>query len=202
MTMIELVVGMGLMTVFLTIFTSSVVMMNRSANKAQSLTDTSAALSVAFNKLDKQVRYASAINTVGQGSDGNWYVEFQTTNTGTPVCTQLRLNQTTQKLEQRTWVVTQVTATPPTTAASGLSNWQPMASGIVNGNASPTSTDKPFTFIAATPTLTFQQLTVHLLATSGGNNAASTSLTSITFTALNTTITTQSNSVCKEVGRP
>src|SRR4051794_18972235 len=103
-SMMELLVGMVLMTIFGAIFTTSVVMMNRSTNKVQSLTTTATTLSNAFTTLDRSVRYAAAISSPGVATGtGNWYVEYSTTNTGVQICSQLRLDRTTGQLQRRTW---------------------------------------------------------------------------------------------------
>lgn len=205
-TMIELVVGMTLMVVFLVIFTASITTMYASANKAESLNNSSGQLNQAFSRLDKEIRYASTLTTPGLGTDSNWYVEFLTTNTGSPVCTQLRINTGSKQLQQRTW---NVTGSSGSTTASGLTAWLPLASTVTNGGAAAGATDQPFTFIPANPTLTSQQLKIYLVAKVGVSKSATTSYTSLTFTAVNTDLntptdnpTTHVRAACNEVTRP
>ncbi|HET6209323.1 MAG TPA: prepilin-type N-terminal cleavage/methylation domain-containing protein, partial [Jatrophihabitans sp.] len=100
----ETLVGMTIMTVFMAIFSSAMISMFTATNKTTTINDTATQLNVAFARLDKQVRYASAISTEGQ-SGGSWYVEFLTTNTGSPFCSQLKLDPTSQVLQERTWTV-------------------------------------------------------------------------------------------------
>lgn len=199
-TMLEMVVGMTLMTIFLGIFTGSIVSMFDSTNKSQSVNNTSAQLNMAFDHLDKTIRYASYIGEPAVAVDGNWYVVFQTTNTGTPVCTQLRIDQTKQQLQRRTW---NVTGTAPDTEATDLTAWQPLASGITNGGAA-AGPDQPFTFTAAGSALTYEQLGFRLLAKDGSGKTETSSLSSVTFTAINTSLQTPkpgdpSIDVCEEV---
>ena len=105
-SLIELIVGMLIMTMFMAMFTSAVILMNRAENKADAVTQTSTQLNQAFLTLDKTVRYAAAISDPGTGTpSGDWYVELRTTNTGSEVCTQYRVDVATQQLQQRTWNV-------------------------------------------------------------------------------------------------
>lgn len=193
-SMIELMVGMTLMAVFMTLFTAAITTMYRSANKAESLNTSSAQLNLAFNRLDTTVRYASAISTPGRGAGGNWYVELRTTNTGTPVCTQLRIDQTTQQLQRRTW-------TSPLAATAPAPPWVPVASNVTNGAAAAGDGSQPFTVVSASGTLTSQQLQFRLEATSGSGNSGTTSLSVLAFTAVNSTLDSPSSGVCAEVGR-
>jgi type II secretory pathway component PulJ len=205
-TTMELVVGMSLMAVFMIIFTASITSMYASANKAESLNNSSGQLNQAFSRLDKEVRYASSLTTEGIGTDTNWYVEFLTTNTGTPICTQLRIDTTANQLQQRTWTVTGASGN---TTASGLTTWVPIANGITNGGATAGAADQPFTFVPANPTLNSQQLKIYLAAKAGASTSATTSVTSLTFTAVNTDLntpidnpTTHVRAACNEVTRP
>jgi type II secretory pathway pseudopilin PulG len=199
MTMIEVIVGMGVMVIFMSMFTSAVVMMYGSVNKSESLTNTASQLNAAFNRLDKTVRYAAAVRTPGQGTSNDWYVELLTTNTGTPVCTQLRVSQASNQLQQRTWTVA---GTAPATTATNVSAWAPLASNIVNGNAAPTDNqNRPFTITTASGGLNYERLTVILRATSGAGTSAASTLSSLTFTALNTSLASATDGFCTEMAR-
>ena len=106
-SMMEVIVGMGLMTVFMAIFTSTMFSVYRASSHTESVVVSSGQLNAAFLKLDKLVRYASAISTPSSTANaaGNYYVEIQTTNSGSTVCSQLRLNTATKVLSQRSWRV-------------------------------------------------------------------------------------------------
>lgn len=192
-SLMETLVGMTIMTIFMAIFSSAVISMFNATNKTTAINDTSSQLNIAFARLDKQVRYASAISTEGQ-SGGSWFVEFLTTNTGTSVCSQLKLDPTTQILQERTWTV-------PATGTATASGWAQLADHVSNGGQAANSADRPFQYIAPHSATKFQQLTVRLFSTEASNATTTQSLTSVTFTALNTTRATLTTGVCTQVVR-
>lgn len=194
-TLIELVVTMSIIGIFLVIFTGAMLSMYHSTNKVQGITDTSSQLSTAIGRLDTSVRYAAAISPPVTGSDGNAYVAWQSTDTGTPVCTQVRVNATTSQLQQRSWTVSGSSAT-------GLTSWTPLASEIAARDPSTGATLTPFTFLAATGAVPNQQLQVSLVAVSGTGSQQTVTRRSVTFTAFNTTPATATTGICQEVGSP
>jgi Tfp pilus assembly protein PilW len=194
-SLIELVVGMSLLSIFMSMFTGAVVMMNNAENKAQAVSLTSTQLNQAFLNLDKTVRYATAISTPGQGTTGDWYVELRTTNTGTDQCMQLRVDIATQQLQQRTWTVTNA-------VASSASGWLPTASGIANGNAVSGAATQPFYLPPPLASAKFQQLRINLTSPSGSGSSATTSASSFTFTALNSTVPVSTSPICQQQARP
>jgi type II secretory pathway component PulJ len=196
-TLMELVVGMALMGIFLSIFTTAVFQMSRTINKVDAVTTSSGQANQAFLKLDKLVRYASAISTAGKATSGSWYIEMDNTANGSDVCTQLRIDAVSGQLQQRTWTVT----TSGTTTAS---SWQMLAYGITNGAVAVGSSDQPFTVPsgAAAASSPYQQLALTLVVKSGGSTS-STTRTKVTFTAINSTASSTTNStVCQQKGRP
>ena len=192
-SLIELVVGMALLSIFMAMFTGAVVAMNNSENKAQAVNITSGQLNQAYLSLDKMVRYATAISTPAvSATSGDWYAEMQTTNTGTEKCIQLRVDITAQQLQQRTW-------TPSDTTS--LSGWKPLASGISNGNAVAGATTQPF-YLLSPAKAVYQQMTINLAAPAGSGPTLTTSSSAYTFTALNSTKTAPSTPFCQQQGRP
>ena len=192
-SLIELLVGIALMAVFGAMFSGAIFMMTNSSKTAQSITTTSTQLNTAFVKLDKTVRYAAAFSMPAR-SNGNWYAEFRTTNTGAEVCTQLRV--ATQQLQSRTWTVL-------LGVVSNQTDWVPLASGIANGDVVSATTDRPIPFVLIPTTgssARYPSLTVGLVATSGDASATSISVT--TYPAVNATTTTATTGVCQELGRP
>jgi hypothetical protein len=195
-TLAELMVGMGLMVIFMAMFTGAVIMMSNGSSRADNLTATSSKLNDVFTRLDKSIRYASALSqpTASADSTGDYYTEFQTTNTGVSVCTQLQLNVRTQTLAQRTWTVL---SSGSTTNPTGFST---IASGV-------STSGTPFV-LNPNGSVDFEQLTVNLTAAIGSSNATSSS--SVTYTALNSnsaslvaeTTPTQPSTICQEAGRP
>lgn len=179
-TLMELVVGMMIMLIFLGMFSGAIVMLYQSSNKANALTTGAAQTDTAFARLDRSIRYASAFTSPALAGDGNWYVEYLTTNTGSPVCTQLRVTASTQQLQMRTWI-----PSSDGTSYTGLTSWLPWASGVTNGGVAATSTNPPPPFVLVYSKVAYEQLTVNLVASSG--NPAVPAQTNATFTALNST---------------
>jgi prepilin-type N-terminal cleavage/methylation domain-containing protein len=192
-TLMEMVVGMAIMAIFMSMFTTAVLMMTRTANKVESVTVSASQSNQGFLKLDKMVRYAAAISPPGAGTSGDQYVELRFTYTGSEQCTQLRFYQAKQQLVQRTWTVNAAGQ------ASAASAWLPLASNVTAGS---------FTLPTSASAL-YQQLTV-AMTTTFGNTQASTNATSMTFTALNSGLYLsnlrsnpgQTASVCGQQGRP
>lgn len=169
-TLLEIMISMVLMTFFMVLFTGAVFQMFSMSNKVGAVTESSTQVNIAFQRIDKQIRYASSIdapNTV-LSTGGAWYVEFVNTTSGSDVCYQLRLINS--QLQERTW-----TGTPALTPT-----WVPLASNVVM----PTST--PFTFTPATGSQTAQRLKVAFSSKSVTNSTTSaTSQTAVTFAAMN-----------------
>jgi hypothetical protein len=195
-SLMELIIGMALMAIFMSIFTGAIVMMTQTGNKVEAVSLSAAQNSQAFLKLDKTVRYATSITAPGISAvSGNWYVEMDTTNTGIERCTQFRIDKTALQLQQRTWTISN-------SVASAASGWTTMASYITNGGAASGSATAPFVIPAAAngASTNFQRLRITLVATSG-NAQTSTMQSQMTFTALNSTTTTPGTS-CQQWGRP
>jgi type II secretory pathway pseudopilin PulG len=199
-SLIELVVGMVIMSIFLAMFTGAVVAMNRAENKTESVSLTTSQLNQAYLTLDKTVRYAAAISPPGTGTSGDWYVELRTTNTGSEVCTQLRVNPDpnlpgTWQLQRRTWTVPLPTGSSPT-------DWAPVTSYLASGGTG-SGASAPFALKAVVAYDTnAQQLTFNLSTVSGSGQTQTTSLSSYTFTATNSTIPPPSGPICQDQGRP
>jgi type II secretory pathway pseudopilin PulG len=180
-TVIELVVSMSIMSVFLAMFTGGVVAMFRVANRAEAVSTAQSQVNTAFLRLDKEIRYAAGISRPGLvGADP--YVEYLTTTTGDPVCTELRLQVASRQLQRRGWT----RGAPP----AAPSRWVPVASGV--------SAAQPFTVSAADDTFAFQRLRLSLAAGSGSGGGAVSRPAEVTFTALNSSAGTASDTVCTE----
>jgi Tfp pilus assembly protein PilW len=194
-SLIELVVGMMLMAIFLGMFTGAIVMMNTSMNKSQAVNLSSSQLNTAFASLDNTVRYAAFISTPGTGTpSGDWYVELRVTNTGSEVCSQLRVDIASQQLQRRVWTV------GANGNASTPGAWVPISSGISNGNA-PAGPTQPFLPGTLTNGL-YQQLTINLTAPAGSGSAQTNSMSTFTLTALNSALPAPTSSICQQAGRP
>jgi Tfp pilus assembly protein FimT len=195
LSLMELVVGLTIMAIFMVIFTASVSMMYNTTSKTEALSDTASQLSIAFNRLDTSVRYASAISTPGQSPGGDWYVEWQSTYTGTPQCTQVRVNAAAGQLQQRTWTPVSDGST------SGLTSWLPLASGLQLTDPDTDTAVTPFTVTAVGTAIPYQQLSFHLVAEATGRAGVTTTVTSVTFTAFNSKGAENAAVVCAEAGR-
>jgi type II secretory pathway component PulJ len=179
--MIDVVVAMTLMSLFMAMFTGGIVQMYRSANETEAMSTAQAQLTTSFLRLDAEIRYAAGISAPGLvGADS--YVEYLITNTGVAMCTELRLDVASGQLQRRSWARD---ATPP--APSG---WNPLASDV--------SSPQPFTRSAADSTYNFQRLRLNLVASAGGGTTGAAKQTDVTFTALNTTLLTDSDTVCAD----
>jgi len=194
-TMIELVVGMVLMSIFLAMFTGAIVMMNSAMNKSQAVNVTASELNGAFRSLDTLVRGAAAVSIPGVANSGDWYVELSTTSSGLQTCTQLRVHIPAEQLQQRTWEVRGAVATK-------LSPWAPISSGISNGRAVSGPTSQPFYLIPVRANTVFQQLSFNLASQSGSGTAQSISTSSFSVAALNSSAALNNSGTCQEQGRP
>lgn len=197
MTLIELTVGMVLMSIFMAMFTGAIVMMNNAMNVSQAINDAASQVNTAFLQLDETARSASYISTPGV-ANGSWYVEMRSLDrNGQQSCTQLRVNGAAKQLQSRTWTVVG-TAPSPTNPP-----WIAMASGITNGGAAAGSATQPFSLKSSIGTSAlFQQLVVTLVPPAGAGVSSTSPATSFTVTALNSTLPVPSGAVCQQLGRP
>jgi len=198
-TMIEIFTAMIIMSIAGSIFVAAMVTLFRTTNQAQAVTSSATSTNQAYQALDKMVRYASAISvpdiSTGTGATRDWYVELSDTTSGVEVCTQLRVDITSQQLQRRTWTVSN---------PASLTGWVPIASNITNGSAARTTASSPTAqpFILETPgdTAQHQELTVTMVSTSGPANGRVESRSTFGFAALNSsTITPRTGAICPQV---
>jgi hypothetical protein len=200
----DAIAGMTLMGIFMMIFTSSLVMMFRSSNNSQAVTHTSQQINNAFLWLERQIRYADYVSAPAQASaDGNnWHVVFENTDPTTfaKTCYQLRVDQGSEQLQQRSW-----------TGSGSATAWQPLATGVTNGGEGVASQDRPFILVPPSSSsstsgeysldaLPSVQLTVNLVTTEGQGVDAASSNSSVTLVAFNTDSNTPSSGTCTEMG--
>lgn len=200
-TLVELLVSMGIFSTVLAVMATAVTILSADVRKSQNLSTATDTVRSAFSRMDKQLRYASAINRPVRVGD-DWYVEFETVDgTNTDTCRQWRLVHSTQELQQRSWEAPGPPATTP--------DFSTVATSAVNDPG----TQQPFTFTAATASVPAQMLTVHLVVTRGALSNGTVDL-STSFVGRNTDVTTTTNTdtdgdgisdtpVCQAgVGRP
>jgi hypothetical protein len=199
-TIVELLVSMILLAVVSTTFLAATNAIYKGIHKQQGITNAADGNRVAFETLDKQVRYASAINAPATASDGNFYMEYMWSKSNgsidTLTCSQWRLNPTTDVLQWRSWTA----GTTPNPTPS----WTTIDTGVANVP----STQPPFALQGATgpasgaggtgPTMQYQVLKVSLITKRDTGNLT----TSGNLTALDTpNSSVPSPSVCQEVAR-
>lgn len=175
---------MSLMAVITSLFAGGIVQAYRLGTKNESMAAVQADLHHAFSRMDKQVRYASSISEPGSAG-AHQYVELVTSSTGTAVCTQYRVSTSTGRLQTRTW-----------RPGGAVGAWSTLASNVTD----------PAGFartVAATNGPERQRLTVTLSVTAGKGSTATSQRSSVTFTALNTSLETDSDhNDCQAMGRP
>lgn len=203
MTLIEMLVGMMLTAIFMTMFTASIVMMYQATRKSESIGTASSQLAQAFDRLDLSVRYANAITRPGTGDDGAWYVEWSSDTPDQPACSQLRLAPSAAgaglQLQQRTWNLN------PAGTATELTTWTPLASHLELEAMGQGATIDPFArhdidADAPLPEL-YQRLQIHVIALVTGHGTDTRAESDVTFTALNSTGADAASTVCAQAGR-
>jgi prepilin-type N-terminal cleavage/methylation domain-containing protein len=182
-TMIELMIALGIFSIFLTVVMTSIISITKASTRVQVTAQSSSAELAVFQRLDHQIRYADAINFAGVGSpSGDQYVEFDTpatsTSTNIALCTQWRFDPTAHVLQMRTW--NNVTGAVPGTWATMLTN--------VATDAGP---NYPFQMLPATTSgASNQDLKVSI---DSGNSSVQGAAITTTFVARNSSIQSASN---------
>ena len=199
-TLIEVMIAMGVMSIVTAVFTTAVIQVYRSVNAGENTSVTQTQLRLALQTLDREVRYSSGITVPSAAAvRGAWYVEFLgvDSRTGAAVCRQLRLDAS-GVLQQLTWTP----GSPPVAGTAG----QTLASGLVlpgGGVAAPFERQAAGSLPYATPstgigfTPDYQRLRLRLTTREG----TATSVSDVTFSALNTSRETTDPNLCIE-GRP
>lgn len=194
-SLVELLVTMTMFTIILAIFGSALTLMSKDVRHQLGQSDGLDATRRVLAQLDKQVRYANALNTpvtTGSAPSLTYWVEWRTGIQGQQqTCTQWRLLPTGQ-MQYRTWQ-------PSTSggATTGLSVWSTRATGI-----SPPAGGVPFALPppAVLATQSRQQLVVSFLASYGAPRVTTPS--QVTLTSQNTYSSSPLlTPVCQEVAR-
>jgi type II secretory pathway pseudopilin PulG len=163
-TLIDTLMSTVVMTVVMAVFTTSILSMYRTAKNVDAKSMAQTQISIAMQRLDREVRYAVGIS---QPYNSGQYVDFLTVQQGKQECVQLRVAGGV--LARRTWIYRQ---------APGSAGWTTLAGGVTAA--------APFAYLAPTTALGFQQLTVTLQVGTGGGKDVNTG----TFTAMNSSRTT------------
>jgi len=192
-SLIELVVVMGIFTMILGIITASVVEMMSQTRKESGQADNLDSARKIIQTLDTEVRYANAVTVPGTGTDGSYYVEWRSGNSGQQqTCTQWRYIPSTGQVERRSWL-------PPLAvggSASAPTNWYLEGTGVSLLGTTPIWSIAPTSAVDDHEELVVQFMSSHGAPVSQATNQ-------ITLTAVNTASSSPlTPPVCTEVGRP
>jgi len=105
-SIMELTISMLIFSFILVVFMGAIVSMVKATSRNQVVSDTSTQLRTVYQRFDKEVRYASDINSPGT-SGGNIYVEYwipASAATGESTCVQWRYVTSSKELQRRSWL--------------------------------------------------------------------------------------------------
>lgn len=181
-TLIEVLVASAVMMIAMSIFTTGILQIYRTVNKTDSLATSQAQLMAAFARLDREVRYASAISTPVNAAAGDSFVEYvisvpppspaPATADAVTTCVQLRLRASTRQLMRRTWESDDTTVAP--------TPWTLLLA--------PVSATAAFAVEPGNTTFTSPSLTLDLRVSAGAGTTATTRQSKVTLAALNATV--------------
>ena len=192
-TIIELVVSMTIMSIVMAVVIAAIAQIYSATTRVDTASYDRAQLTIAFRRLDAEMRYATWLSTPGLVG-GNYYAEYAVPNSG---CRELKFGSGVLTLYS--WVLPSTTPTSPVALASNLT----LISGVL-----------PFTTYAvgATPFASatadtaglgkgyapqFSQLRVRFNAATGPTTVPFDTI----FTAENTNANTATSNDCSK-GRP
>jgi type II secretory pathway pseudopilin PulG len=166
MTLVEVMVSTALLSVVMTLFTAGMTVMFHTAGTIEALDVVQSNFRIATQRLDKQIRFATAVGTPSQvsGDSGNWHVVFAAAG----VCVELRLDAAGQTLGRRT---------PASSSA-----WSTLASAVtVDG------TNQPFARDSGASSGR-QRLILDVVLTAGGARDLTQRVRNVEFTALTSSV--------------
>jgi Tfp pilus assembly protein PilV len=173
-TLIDVMVAMTLMSVLLAVFTAGIIDMYRTANRAESTAEAQTRTVAAFNRLERQIRYAERITKERLLPNNDYVVEFAMNDSVNALqCIQLRIPENGGDLTARQWTAGSTPTKPATTVVTGITR--------------PSPAEPPFTRKAAgSAGSNFDRLVVQVTTTVGGDRNEQTRAFDLQFTALNT----------------
>lgn len=189
-TLVELIVALGVFTTVIVVFLAGIVTMTSNTARAVSVSDSGSVARTVFQRLDKEVRYASSINRPGKGGSGAQYVEYliQVVEGGKDArCIQWRVT-TNGELQRRE---------AAGTAGTSPGAWLTYTDDVRNDLNVPAQL--PFTFSRADSTYANQRLAVNLDIRPSTNHAGA-GLTA-ELVARNTSSSSTSNADLDNDGR-
>lgn len=178
-TLIEGLVAMTIFVAILSVMTTVIATMTDNMRQAEGVSVATDQTRMGFQRLDRQVRYASGIAPLGPS--GAWSVTFRLDRDDpSPLprytCYEWRVDSATGRLQTRSW---NEPASPP--------GWQTVAVGIANSSGQP-----PF---RPASSVRYEGFSVELL-TEGSKKPRTGSHLKSTFFARNTDPSTPVTSVC------
>ena len=188
-TLIELAAAMGVFTIVLAVFINTLRIMASTTSRVYATTTAAADGRQALDVLSRQLGFASAANLPVR-SGQNWYLEFESdaVKAGSdPLCTQWRYQNSTGRLQYRTWSTVTLTGSSWTTTARSMAN-------------DPT-TQPPFTVLASDAGFKVMRVSADLrLSTSVGAIMQSQGQFTLR-NSIDAPVPTAST-VCTQLGRP
>ncbi|WP_460801904.1 PulJ/GspJ family protein [Microbacterium sp. GXF6406] len=180
-TLLEIIVAMGIFSLFLAMFLGTVISVTRATTQAKVDAQTSSAIGIAVQRVERSVRYADTINYPG-ATAGFAYVEWRTdavsATSGAVTCTQLRYSEEEGTIAMRSW---------PANESPSSGTWSVLLRDVMGEAAD----DMPFRVVTADGvTSNYQGLTLDISA--GISDAAGTS-TRTTIYAKNSSVNSPSN---------
>jgi prepilin-type N-terminal cleavage/methylation domain-containing protein len=202
-TLVELLVAMSIFTVLMSIFMVSIARMTHQTVRVQNVGDATASMQRAFERLDRQVRYANAINRSAV-SGGNYYLEFRTDalarRAAADRCDQYRVNVAAGTLEWRSWDV----PIPPSTTTPTPTGWATMATRVVlRTNAAVVI--PPFEMFPTSSDSSRQRVIIRLDVKAPDSPVVQTDSTLVarnSTSSTSTNINSPTGDVCRQIGRP
>jgi hypothetical protein len=178
-TLVDALVSMAIMTAITILFTGAVAIVYRTVSRADTDAAVQSQTAAAFDRLDREIRYARKIFDPEHPAGGDYLVRFVAPDpaTGADACVELRLPAGAGSLQERRWPAAEAPAPGFHTVASGLS--------LTPGDR-PGTTLLPFTVVRADTVSNFDRLTVRLTARASANGRAVSTDVDLLFPALNT----------------
>ncbi len=199
-SLVEALVAMVIFVTLIAVMTSAVAAMTANMRQAEGVSLATDQVRLAFQRLDKQVRYANAINAPGEGDDGmgGWYVELSLedpdearygvghgNNNKHGFCVQWRVKA--ERLETRTWRVN------PGGNPVDTTSWTAVATGITY--------ERAFDLVPADPLVAAHQGLKVDLRVQRSRKPIGRSQISATFFARNTSLVGTPSPKCGQKAR-
>jgi prepilin-type N-terminal cleavage/methylation domain-containing protein len=183
-TLVEVLVTTAIMAVVMVLVTGGVLLASGTSARVEAAGGAQQQVHVAFDNLDRQVRWAQAFSQPGTVGTAT-YVEWLYTATGAPTCNQLELDTTTQKLVQRSW---------PQGSPSLATTWKVLASRVTTAKGA----SAPFTLLTPSGSFTRSRLQIQVTSSAGGAKLVDAVTHDVTYTALNYDGASAKPTVCRE----